>query len=111
MERSDIMVAVIGLANFFLVSVVLINLLIAMMSSTYDEINQGAKHRWDLVRASILVTLDNNLPVDERTHDNNKYWESEDKGKEALRYMTFTSSEDRASYLEESDMPGPDQEG
>jgi len=46
------------ICNFFLVSLVLINLVIAMMSSTYDNINKHAKSSWNLCRASIITNLD-----------------------------------------------------
>lgn len=36
------------------------------------------------MRASILVTLDNNLPADERNDDCNKYWEAEEKVRAAV---------------------------
>jgi hypothetical protein len=46
------------ICNFFLVSLVLVNLVIAMISSTYDNINKHAKSSWNLCRASIITNLD-----------------------------------------------------
>ena len=51
------------ICNFFLVSLVLINLLIAMMSSTYDSINRQAKSGWNHCRASIITNLDKVSPL------------------------------------------------
>jgi len=89
------LVLAIVLANFFLVSLVLINLLIAMMSSTYEGINQGAKRQWNLVRARIITNLDKEMSAAERRRDCNNYWENESEG----RFMTFTTSENRDKYL------------
>ncbi|KAJ1487895.1 hypothetical protein T484DRAFT_1784880, partial [Baffinella frigidus] len=47
--------------NFFLVSLVLVNLFIAMMSSTYDRVNQQSTLEWNLVRARIITNLDREL--------------------------------------------------
>ena len=55
--RSWLVYAIV-ICNFFLVSLVLINLLIAMMSSTYDNINKQAKSDWNHCRASIITNLD-----------------------------------------------------
>ena len=45
-------------ANFFFVTIVLMNLLIAMLSQTYDEISRDARESWKLHRAAILVKID-----------------------------------------------------
>jgi hypothetical protein len=45
-------------ANFFFVTIVLMNLLIAMLSQTYDEISSDARESWKLHRAAILVKID-----------------------------------------------------
>ena len=45
-------------ANFFFVTIVLMNLLIAMLSQTYEEIRSDARESWKLHRAAILVKID-----------------------------------------------------
>jgi hypothetical protein len=61
--------------NFFFVSLVLINLLIAMMSSTYESINKRAKSGWNHCRASIITNLDKELDAETRKRKENCYWE------------------------------------
>jgi hypothetical protein len=88
------------ICNFFLVSLVLINLVIAMMSSTYDNINKRAKSSWNLCRAAIITNLDKDMEPSERESETNKYWVSagvdEDKGQ---RYILFASSDERDTWL------------
>ena len=89
---GSVVVTALLTTNFLLVSLVMINLLIAMMSSTYDSINESAKAQWNLVRARIILHVDKELTQEERTHESRKYWEDAG-GKDAkARVMTFTTS-------------------
>ena len=94
------MIFIIVLANFFLVSLVLINLLIAMMSSTYDDINDASKRQWNLVRARIITNFDKEMTDKERCSEDNIFWNWEDPLRESgKRIMTFTTSENLVRYL------------
>lgn len=89
------------ICNFFLVSLVLINLLIAMMSATYGNINKLAISGWNHCRASIIVNLDKEMAAENKqnryweSHEQNKYWEET----EGRRYICFLSSDDRETFL------------
>ena len=49
---------IVCVTNFFFVTIVLMNLLIAMLSQTYEEISRDARECWKLHRATILVKID-----------------------------------------------------
>ncbi len=61
-------------ANFFFVTIVLMNLLIAMLSQTYDEISRDARESWKLHRATILVKIDRAVSPARRARD--VFWQS-----------------------------------
>jgi len=98
-EKKNTVDHVIALINFFLVSVVLTNLLIAMLASTFQEISLEAKRKWELLRAVIITKLDMNMADEERTSEANIYWNWERAKHDSKRFMTFTSSENREKYL------------
>mmetsp|Transcript_9259 Transcript_9259/g.22957 ORF Transcript_9259/g.22957 Transcript_9259/m.22957 type:complete len:178 (+) Transcript_9259:3-536(+) len=89
----------IGLLNFFLVSLVLTNLLIAMLSSTFQDIALEAKRRWQHLRASIILKLDKAMSDEERSDNGNKFWQLEKVNGVSMRFMTFTTGEKRDQYL------------
>ncbi len=61
-------------ANFFFVTIVLMNLLIAMLSQTYDEISRDARESWKLHRATILVKIDHASDPDFRARQ--AFWQT-----------------------------------
>ena len=71
---TSLLVYLIVFLNFFFVSLVLINLLIAMMSSTYESINKRAKSGWNHCRASIITNLDKDMDAETRKLKENCYW-------------------------------------
>lgn len=97
------------LMNFFLVSLVLVNLFIAMMSSTYDRVNQQSTLEWNLVRARIITNLDRELSNQERISAENKFWEDDESEdtKTTRRFLTFTTMEQRPEYLKGAEQPNP----
>mmetsp|Transcript_31572 Transcript_31572/g.100981 ORF Transcript_31572/g.100981 Transcript_31572/m.100981 type:complete len:840 (-) Transcript_31572:42-2561(-) len=101
---NRILILFIVLLNFFLVSIVLINLLIAMMSSTYEGINQGAKTQWSLVRARIITNLDKEMSEADRRNASNIYWieeaDASSSHRRVRRFMTFITSEKREAFLQ-----------
>ncbi|EFJ41626.1 hypothetical protein VOLCADRAFT_98374 [Volvox carteri f. nagariensis] len=46
----------------FMVSIILLNLLIAVMSDTYMEVKQHAKSEWMLLKARLVLEIDSNMP-------------------------------------------------
>ncbi len=64
----------VGVANFFFVTIVLMNLLVAMLTKTYDEIRSEARESWKLHRAAILVKIDHATHPADRAR--NVFWQS-----------------------------------
>ncbi|CAF1031094.1 unnamed protein product [Rotaria sordida] len=60
------------------VSILLLNLLIAMMGDTYGNVIEGATQIWHLERARIVFAIENEMSTDERKLDKNKYWTNVD---------------------------------
>lgn len=56
------------------ITILLLNLLIAMMGDTFDKINEAAEMQWHLERARIVFALENELSKEEREDPSNKYW-------------------------------------
>lgn len=56
------------------VSICLLNLLIAMMGDTYGKVNEMAEHTWQLERARIIMALENEMSPEERKQSKNKYF-------------------------------------
>lgn len=57
---------------FIVTSIMLINLLIAMMGHTFDRINDEAEAQWLLQRAGIIFSIEQNMDTEEL--EQNKYW-------------------------------------
>lgn len=77
------------------VSILLLNLLIAMMGDTYARISQEADKRWHLEWARIIFSVENEMSEAERLHPENKYWTLiNDK-----RYLQVLVCLDRSSHL------------
>ncbi|CAF1503535.1 unnamed protein product [Adineta ricciae] len=60
------------------VSILLLNLLIAMMGDTYGKVIESATQIWHLERARIVSAIENEMSNDERKLEKNKYWTNVD---------------------------------
>lgn len=56
------------------VSICLLNLLIAMMGDTYSQVNEDAENTWQLERARIIMAIENEMTTAERKNPRNKYF-------------------------------------
>lgn len=56
------------------VSIMLLNLLIAMMGNTYSEVNEKAEQQWHMERARIIRSIESELSPDDRFSERNRYW-------------------------------------
>ena len=72
-------------ANFFFVTTVLMNLLIAMLSQTYDEISRDARESWKLHRAAILIKIDRAVSPARRASD--VFWQTTPSDNGARRQL------------------------
>jgi len=81
-----------GVANMLLLvyvviaGVLLINLFIAMMSSTYESVMREAEHRWQLERARIMDSIEGEMTLSQRLCSANKFW-AEYNGSAYLQVM------------------------
>ncbi len=55
---------------------VLLNLLIAMLSSTYEENYKDARQGWKLHRASVLVSIDSSMAEEQRMAADKVFWQT-----------------------------------
>eukprot|EP00291_Cryptomonas_curvata_P029736 CAMPEP_0172213222 /NCGR_PEP_ID=MMETSP1050-20130122/37467_1 /TAXON_ID=233186 /ORGANISM="Cryptomonas curvata, Strain CCAP979/52" /LENGTH=550 /DNA_ID=CAMNT_0012894019 /DNA_START=489 /DNA_END=2142 /DNA_ORIENTATION=+ len=100
------MVTSISVTNYFLVSVVLINVLIAMLSNSYQQCKDEAKSLWKLHRASIIVKIDLRMSSAQRNDASKVFWHtSPGTAGKKIRFLTFTTV-DRA-VANNSCMPAP----
>ncbi|CAF1392106.1 unnamed protein product, partial [Didymodactylos carnosus] len=60
------------------VTILLLNLLIAMMGDTYGNIIEGATQIWHLERARIVYAIENEMSTEDRNLETNKYWTNVD---------------------------------
>eukprot|EP01012_Entosiphon_sulcatum_P056654 TRINITY_DN80352_c0_g1_i1.p1 TRINITY_DN80352_c0_g1~~TRINITY_DN80352_c0_g1_i1.p1 ORF type:complete len:802 (-),score=104.63 TRINITY_DN80352_c0_g1_i1:4-2382(-) len=74
---------IILVAYIVVVTILLLNLLVAMMGDTYANISHDAETQWHLERARIIFSLENEMSPETRSHPKNVYWTEMD-GK---RYM------------------------
>ncbi|CAF4142511.1 unnamed protein product [Rotaria sp. Silwood2] len=56
------------------ITILLLNLLIAMMGDTYADVKKSAKRLWHLERARIALDLENGISMSKRHLNSNKYW-------------------------------------
>ncbi|CAF4959888.1 unnamed protein product, partial [Rotaria sp. Silwood1] len=56
------------------ITILLLNLLIAMMGDTYADVKKSAKKLWHLERARIALDLENGISKSKRGLSFNKYW-------------------------------------
>ncbi len=55
---------------------VLLNLLIAMLSSTYEEHYEDAHKGWKLHRARVLVRIDKSMSEEQRNMPDKAFWQT-----------------------------------
>jgi hypothetical protein len=80
--------AIVCLSNFFFVTIVLMNLLIAMLSNTYEQISREARQCWKLHRLRILTKIDRGLSRAERTRVDRVFWQTTDSSKGKRRCVS-----------------------
>jgi hypothetical protein len=81
----------ISMASHFLVTVVLVNLLIAHISNTFKETSAVARGLRKLRRAKIMVEIDWTMPAEQRREKKYVYWNS---GSDNRRSETFPRFEE-----------------
>ncbi len=54
----------------------LLNLLIAMLSSTYEKNHKEAQQGWKLHRASLIVRIDKSMSEKQRTSPDKVFWQT-----------------------------------
>ena len=92
-----------GIAVFLLVvfvvvvSIMLLNILIAMMGETYGTVVEEADKQWALERARIMFSIQNEMSLDEMNQPQYRYW-TEVGNK---HYLQDISANDK-HYLEET---------
>jgi hypothetical protein len=55
---------------------VLLNLLVAMLSNTYEENHKDAQQGWKLHRASVLVRIDRSMTAQQRMAPDKVFWQT-----------------------------------
>ncbi|KAJ9448389.1 hypothetical protein DIPPA_16327 [Diplonema papillatum] len=73
-NRFPILTTGLLLSYVLLVSVLLLNLLVAMMSSTYTEIQGEAEEVWRLQWTRLIFSIESEMSESERSHAGNCYW-------------------------------------
>eukprot|EP00455_Lapot_gusevi_P012680 TRINITY_DN1605_c0_g1_i4.p1 TRINITY_DN1605_c0_g1~~TRINITY_DN1605_c0_g1_i4.p1 ORF type:complete len:685 (+),score=183.66 TRINITY_DN1605_c0_g1_i4:122-2176(+) len=80
------------------VSIMLLNILVAMMGDTYGNITEEADKQWSLERARIMFSLQNEMTYDEMMGPDYRYWTDLN----GARYLQVISV-DEAHYEAEHD--------
>ncbi|CAF1660399.1 unnamed protein product [Rotaria magnacalcarata] len=62
------------ICHIVVITILLLNLLIAMMGDTYADVKKSAAKLWHLERARIALEIENGMSSSERKSDVNKYW-------------------------------------
>eukprot|EP00756_Hemistasia_phaeocysticola_P007613 Hpha_TRINITY_DN14334_c0_g1::TRINITY_DN14334_c0_g1_i2::g.86661::m.86661/K04974/TRPV5; transient receptor potential cation channel subfamily V member 5 len=75
-EKTSVPIAAYFLQVLYvvIVTILLVNLLIAMMSTTYGDIQEESDVIWNLERSRLCLSLENELDPAERSAPGNKYW-------------------------------------
>ena len=68
------------------ITILLLNLLIAMMGDTYEKINESAEKSWHLERARIIYAIESEMSPEERLEY--KYW-TEIDGRRYMQVLEF----------------------
>ena len=74
------------------VTILLLNLLVAMMGDTYGNIIEGATQVWHLERARIVFAIEGEMSTEERNLEGNKYWTNID----GERYLQVEEIDEKA---------------
>ncbi|CAF4011245.1 unnamed protein product [Rotaria magnacalcarata] len=85
------------ICHIVVITILLLNLLIAMMGDTYADVKKSAAKLWHLERARIALEIENGMSSSERKSDVNKYW-VDVKGE---RYLQVEQVADDRSNLKE----------
>ncbi|CAF5052984.1 unnamed protein product [Rotaria magnacalcarata] len=85
------------ICHIVVITILLLNLLIAMMGDTYTDVKKSATKLWHLERARIALEIENGMSSSERKSDVNKYW-VDVKGE---RYLQVEQVADDRSNLKE----------
>ncbi|CAF0874251.1 unnamed protein product [Rotaria sordida] len=91
------------ISYIIVVTILLLNLLIAMMGDTYGNVIEGATQIWHLERARIVFAIENEMSTEERNLDSNKYWTNID----GERYLQVEEVDDK-SFLHDANDDGGD---
>ncbi|CAF3001819.1 unnamed protein product [Rotaria socialis] len=83
------------------VTILLLNLLVAMMGDTYGNIIEGATQVWHLERARIVFAIENEMESAERNLARNKYWTNVD-GERYLQVEEVNEKDFLAANSEEN---------
>ncbi|CAF3432259.1 unnamed protein product [Rotaria sp. Silwood1] len=86
------------ISYIIVVTILLLNLLIAMMGDTYGNVIEGATQIWHLERARIVFAIENEMSTEERNLDSNKYWTNID----GERYLQVEEVDDK-SFLHDTE--------
>ena len=73
-SATVVVVTGVTVANYFLSTVVLVNLLIAMLGRTYDASREEVKKEWRLHRASVVVKIDRRMTANQRQAKDKLFW-------------------------------------
>ncbi|CAF1032280.1 unnamed protein product [Rotaria sp. Silwood1] len=57
-----------------IITILLLNLLIAMMDDTYTDVKRSATQLWHLERARIVLDIESEISISKRQSSINKYW-------------------------------------
>lgn len=92
------------------ITILLLNLLIAMMGDTYEKINESAEMQWHLERARIIFAIENEMTSEERSDVENKYWTSID-GKRFLQVLEVNPNHFKPEKTQGSEKEGNESDG
>ena len=68
-----------------IVTLILINMLVAKMGDTFARISEQAERSWLLERARVIVSIEKEMSRNERYSDKNKYWVMNETGKRCFQ--------------------------
>merc|ERR1719410_3187664 len=80
-----------------LVTILLLNILIAMMSDTYNKVSETAVQQWNLERARIIVTIEKELTG--TCDDRWRYWCEPAEGERYLQFERTSQAWARSTNL------------
>eukprot|EP00300_Choanocystis_sp_HF-7_P017108 c19633_g1_i1.p1 GENE.c19633_g1_i1~~c19633_g1_i1.p1 ORF type:complete len:995 (+),score=216.02 c19633_g1_i1:47-2986(+) len=80
-ERFPILTSILLIVYVVLMSIMLLNLLIAMMGNSFSDLIEKTENIWHLEKARIIFSIEQQMGADEREKEENKYWIVVDKKK------------------------------